>query len=291
MRMQHIFHKTEAHESTGRSHRGKTGSAKPRDTTSPADFHQHLAIENPGGHLRITAPAYNLDVPMIVVRHGQTNGNLKRQLQGQIDEADHGLNAVGREQVRQGARRVYATLHELFGERLSEMIESGAFVLLHSPLSRARDTAQAFIDHIVKQTGIRLSASAEKRLSEMSFGVIEGHTIDEIAQDKDLYNQTLRYRAEDASVNWKGTGESYLDAVVRGHGLLDSINAEYGGQKKVVIAFSHGITINALRTVFRDPALVDEQGTVAFRKHIFDNAEASWLGASQQLAEQIFLTE
>ncbi len=287
MRMQHIFHKMETPESTGRPHCGKAGGLKPRDTLSPAIFHQHLIIEKPGGHLRITAPVYNLEVPIIVVRHGQTDGNLKRQLQGQIDEADHALNAVGREQIRLGAQRLYTALHELFGQQLSAMIESGRLVLLHSPLSRARDTAQAFINHIVEETGTRLSASVERRLSEMSFGVIEGRTIDEIAQDEELYNQILRYRAEDASVNWKGTGESYRDVVIRVHKLLESINTGYGGRKKVVIAFSHGITINALRTVFCDPAIVDDQGTVAFRKNILDNAESYWLGNSHQLAKRL----
>ena len=286
MRMQHIAHKKEASESTVRSHREKSDGIKPHGTLAPASFHQQLVIEEPGGYLRITAPAYDLQVPIIVVRHGQTNGNLQRQFQGQIDEADHLLNSVGQEQVRKGAQRLYAMLNDVFGERLREMVEAGAFVLLHSPLSRARDTAQAFIDHLVEHTGLPLSACAERRLSEISFGVIEGRAIDELVHDHELHNQAFRYRAEDASVNWGGTGESYKDVVIRAHGLLESLNAEYGGQKKVIVAFSHAIAINALRTVFRDPAFVDEQGIVAFRKHILDNAGSYWLGDSHRLAKR-----
>ncbi len=290
MPIQHISQNIEPHLPTVQPHPERPGRIKQRYTTSPAIFHQHLIIEESSRHLRITAPEYNLRVPMIVVRHGQTNGNLKRQFQGQIDEADHALNVVGREQVHQGAQRLYVRLHELFGEQLNTMIEFGTFVLLHSPLSRARDTAQAFIDYIEEQTGTRLSANVEKRLSEMGFGVLEGCSIDEVVQDTDLYNQALRYRAEDASVDWMGTGESYVDVVLRVHKLLDAINAEHGERKKFVIAFSHGITINAIRTLFRDPAFVDEHGIVAFRKQILDNAESYWLGESQRLAKRIFLT-
>jgi broad specificity phosphatase PhoE len=293
MRIQQITQKIKAHHTTPHPATGKSKRIQPADTvkrrhSSGSSFHQQLFIEQQTGHLCIEAPTYELRFPMIVVRHGQTNGNIKRQFQGQIDKADHALNAVGREQVRQGAHRLYERLHGLFGEQLAEVLRSGNIVLLHSPLSRARDTAWAFIDHVAEQTGITLPATAEQRLSEMSFGILEGHSIDEVVEDVELHEHALRYRAEDASVDWKGTGESYLDVVLRAHELLEALTAQYAGKNVLVIAFSHGIAINALRTVLRDPALVAPDGVVAFRKHILDNAEAYWLGESRPLAERIF---
>lgn len=259
-----------------------------RKPSSDAAFHQQLFIDQRTGHLCIETPPYELTFPMVVVRHGQTNGNLKWQFQGQIDEADHALNATGREQVRQGAQHVYEMLLDLFGEHFIDLVRTGTLVLLHSPLSRAKDTAQAFIDHVAERTGTTLSAMAEKRLSEMDFGILEGCTIDDVAEDIELYSQALRYRAEDATIDWKGTGESYLDVVIRVHDLLEELNSGYSEKPVLVIAFSHGITINALRTVLHDPAIVDTEGVVAFRKHILENASAYWLGESQKLAERMF---
>jgi broad specificity phosphatase PhoE len=270
----------------------KSKRIQPADMTkrqhfSRSTFHQQLFIEQQTGHLCIEAPTYELRFPMMLVRHGQTNGNIKRQFQGQIDKADHALNAVGREQVHQGAQRLYERLHTLFGEQFAEVLRSGQVVLLHSPLSRARDTARAFIEHVAEETGTTLPATAEQRLSEMSFGILEGHSIDEVVEDVELHGQALRYRVEDASVDWKGTGESYLDVVLRAHDLLEALTTQYAEKNVLVIAFSHGIAINALRTVLQDSALVAPDGIVAFRKHILDNAEAYWLGESKWLSEQI----
>jgi broad specificity phosphatase PhoE len=259
-----------------------------RTPASDAAFHQQLFIDQRTGHLCIETPSYELTFPMVVVRHGQTNGNLKWQFQGQIDKADHALNATGREQVRQGARHLYEMLLDLFGEHFIDLVRTGTLVLLHSPLSRAKDTAQAFIDHVAEQTGTMLSAMAEKRLSEMDFGILEGYTIDDVAEDVELHSQALRYRAEDATIDWKATGESYLDVVIRVHALLEELNSRYSEKPVLVIAFSHGITINALRTVLHDPAIVDTEGVVAFRKHILENAEAYWLGESKWLSERVF---
>lgn len=285
MRIHQISQNIESHQIPGQLHSGRTGVSKQRAKISP--FHQYLRLEEQTQKLRFTAPMYELHVPIIMVRHGQTNGNINGQFQGQIDEADHALNAVGREQVRQGAQRVYATLRNLLNERLTDMLAADTCVLRHSPLSRARDTAQAFIDYVAEQTGVRLSAIVEKRLSEMDFGVVEGCTIADVAQDPALYAQACRYRAEDASVDWNGTGESFVDVVLRVHEWLDAINTEYTGRKRLVIAFAHGVTINALRTLFYAPEIVDERGVVSFRKHFLDNAAACWLGNSHQLAERI----
>ena len=73
--------------------------------TYHTSFHQHAFVDQQNGHLVVEAPAYTLQVPMLLVRHGQTDGNIKRQFQGQIDEADHALNTTGREQVRQLRQR------------------------------------------------------------------------------------------------------------------------------------------------------------------------------------------
>jgi broad specificity phosphatase PhoE len=256
--------------------------------TYHTSFHQHAFVDQQNGHLVVETPAYTLQVPMLLVRHGQTDGNIKRQFQGQIDEVDHALNATGREQVRQGAENLYSGLQELFAGAFEHRAREGHLVILKSPLSRACDTAQAFIDHVAQHTGILLDTSIETRLSEMDFGIVEGRTLEDIAYDDELYEAALKYKAEDATIDWKGTGENYLDVIARAYALLEDLNARYAGKTVLVIAFSHGLTINAFRTIMHDPALVDGDGNVAYRRHVLKNAEVCWLGGSYHLAERMF---
>ena len=152
---------------------------------------------------------------------------------------------------------------------------------------RAQDTANTFIDYFKQQTGISLESQVEEKLAEICFGTIEGRSIEEIG-DEELKKLALRYRAQDATINWKGTGESFLDVVIRADTLLEELNTQYHNKNVLVIAFAHGMSINALRIVVGDKALLEDDGMIAFRKDVLDNAEAHWLGRSQQLAERLF---
>jgi len=117
---------------------------------------------------------------------------------------------------------------------------------------------------------------------------LEGLTIETIA-DEELRALALRYRTtQDATVDWKGTGESFLDVVMRANSLLEKLNMQYQHKDVMVIAFAHGMLINALRTVVGDKALLEENGRINFKKHEVNNAEAYWLGRSRQLAEKLF---
>jgi probable phosphoglycerate mutase len=87
---------------------------------------------------------------VVLVRHGQTESSLRLAYSGRADVA---LTPAGREQ----ARRVAA--------RLAGAGIDGVFT---SPLSRARDTAQAIAD----ATGAPLTV--DERLTEVDYGDFEG---------------------------------------------------------------------------------------------------------------------
>jgi broad specificity phosphatase PhoE len=246
-----------------------------------------ISIDQYTGHMFMKAPGVDLMVPMLVVRHGETNGNVRRKFQGQIDNTESALNNAGKVQVKQTARHLYEQLEELLGTRLEKFARSGKLIILKSPMSRAQDTAHTFIDYFRQQTGISLESQVEKKLVEMSFGVIEGRSIEEI-DDEELKKSALRYKAQDATINWKGTGESFFDVVIRAETLLEELNTRYQNKDVLVIAFAHGMSINALRIVVGDKALLEDDGMIAFRKDVLNNAEAYWLGHSQQLAERLF---
>ena len=96
---------------------------------------------------------------LLLVRHGQSEGNVAGLIQGQLDEP---LTEVGREQATAVA------------ERLRD--EGGADRLVASPLARAAATAEAIAD----ATG--LPVTVDERLMEYHFGEVSGLTIREVLE-------------------------------------------------------------------------------------------------------------
>ncbi|PIE32961.1 hypothetical protein CSA56_13600 [candidate division KSB3 bacterium] len=280
------------HQQHGEEHRGEQPVLIPateirKQTIKNSTVKQRILVNQHTGEIFLNAPALRLQVPMLVVRHGQTNGNVRRMFQGQIDGPDNQLNHVGKAQAKKAAKDIYAKLTELFGSHLQDFAASGRLILLSSPLSRAQETANAFVQEFERQTGVSLLYSLEKDLAEMYFGAIEGQSASEI-RDPELQRLTERFRIkQDAIVDWNGSGESFLDVVARANRLLERLNEQYGGQDVFIISFAHGTLINALRVAVGDKELIEENGFIAFRKHHVDNAQPYWLGHSQQLAEQL----
>ena len=99
-----------------------------------------------------------------VIRHGQTDWNAERRLQGQ---KDIDLNAIGRAQARQN------------GVELGEILafENQPFDFVASPLRRTRETME-----IVREAmGLPpKDYRTDERLVEVSFGAWEGFTIKEL---------------------------------------------------------------------------------------------------------------
>jgi broad specificity phosphatase PhoE len=87
---------------------------------------------------------------LYLVRHGQTESSKRRAYSGRADVA---LTQEGREQARSAAAKLAGT---------------GIDGVFSSPLSRARDTAQAIAD----ATGAPLTV--DERLTEIDYGDFEG---------------------------------------------------------------------------------------------------------------------
>lgn len=85
-----------------------------------------------------------------LVRHGQTERSKIGAYSGRLDIA---LTDTGREQARQTAQR---------------LVDAGVDAVVTSPLTRARDTAQAIAD----ATGAPLRV--DERLTEIDYGPFEG---------------------------------------------------------------------------------------------------------------------
>lgn len=158
-------------------------------------------------------------------RHGQTDWNAERRLQGQHDIP---LNSLGRIQAAQSGR----ILRELF---VREGLQPADFDYVSSPLGRARETME------LMRTGLGLDPvqyRTDPRLKEMSFGRWEGHTFAEL---KDREAEGLAAREKDKWGFVLPGGESYAQLTVRVREWYESIErdtvvAAHGGVCRALIA-------------------------------------------------------
>lgn len=138
------------------------------------------------------------------IRHGQTDWNLEKRLQG---ASDIPLNDTGRQQAHDAVEHLRGMAWE---------------AIVSSPLSRARETAQIIADGL----GIELGPSYDE-LRERDYGVAEG---------------VVEAEAEARWPGKSAPGVESLDSVVaRGRAALDRIAAEYGDRDVIIVC--HGTII------------------------------------------------
>ena len=159
-------------------------------------------------------------LPLIYfVRHGETDWNKQRRIQGQTDID---LNATGHSQAK-------AIAQSLRGQ----IADAGKFRFYVSPLSRTRQTMAPIRDAFGLSDG---DVTLDDRLREMSFGVNEGCTWPEL--------NAARIGPElnpDKHFYWRPqNGESYEDLTARIKDWLSGLD----GPSVVV---SHGGVSRALR--------------------------------------------
>jgi broad specificity phosphatase PhoE len=140
---------------------------------------------------------------LLLARHGETDWNLERRVQGHTDRP---LNGTGREQARE----------------LSLVLASEPLVAVYaSDLSRAHETATT----VARPHG--LEVITEPGLREKHFGTWEGLTDTEI-----------RHRFPDAPRGGWGDGETREQLAARTMAALDGIRARHAAGPILVV--SHG---------------------------------------------------
>jgi len=148
---------------------------------------------------------------LYLVRHGQTDYNIKHALQGTTDIS---LNETGKAQAKE----------------LSQQIKNLDFDAYYvSPLKRARQTAKIITDG-------RARFQVDELLRERSFGDIEGKLVDwdkvgdiyDLKLDLDIYNI-----------------EPISKLIARAQQFLDKIKSENSSDAKILIV-AHGAFLRAL---------------------------------------------
>lgn len=162
-------------------------------------------------------------IRICLVRHGETDWNVQRRIQGQVDIE---LNA-------QGLAQAAATAHALSGHR---------FDAIHSSdLARARVTAQT------AATTLGLPLHFTPALRERDYGGFQTLTYAEAAQrHPDTY---ARFESRDPHAAFPGGGESLVDFDRRVRGFLDSLRC---AAPATLLLVTHGGVLDLVNRIARD---------------------------------------
>ncbi len=163
-----------------------------------------------------------------LVRHGQTDWNLERRLQGQFDPD---LNATGRAQAEALAAR-------LAGRRFA--------ALYTSDLVRARQTAAILGEHL------GLAPRVDRRLREVHHGEWDGLLAAEIVR---RYPEAWAARRADPLDVPPPGGETVRDVATRVAAAADAIGDAHAPGPVLVV--SHGLALAILACLATGAALED----------------------------------
>ena len=152
-----------------------------------------------------------------LVRHGQTNDNIKNLMQGWKDTP---LNDQGRLQAN--------ALVSFFREESIDIVYS-------SDLSRALETAQIIADAIHKEVYI------DKQLREMYLGSWEGHSWQEIEAEYAYFFNKPENEKNALNIH---SGESYIEFQLRSFETFKKI--VHNHLKKNIIIVTHGGVIREI---------------------------------------------
>lgn len=155
------------------------------------------------------------------IRHGETDWNKERRLQGRSDIA---LNAFGRQ----------------LAEKTAEQLRQIPFDLaMTSPLKRAKETAMILLE------GREVPLLEDIRLQEMGFGILEGYYCKgEKMNIPDpefhcFYDDPAHYHAPEG-------GESFEELLLRAEAFLTDLcnHSEYA--EKTILISTHGAMLRAM---------------------------------------------
>ena len=155
-----------------------------------------------------------------ITRHGESQWNVECKVQGITDTP---LTEKGIAQAHELAKKIKDS-----GIKIDE--------ILHSPLSRAADTAKI----VAEANGLPLTL--EPRLIEQNFGEFEGH---EWAKHRGVFHEAKKQFACD----YKG-GESMLRLGQRIYNLLDELKIRSEKENKTFLLVTHGGIARMIHSYF-----------------------------------------
>jgi broad specificity phosphatase PhoE len=170
--------------------------------------------------------------PITVVRHGETEWNERRIIQGHTNSS---LTQTGREQAR------------ALGETLREL---GFDYIVTSDLDRAQETA------LIVGEVLGLRSETDPLLRERSYGEYEGRPSEELSSNVTGIKESVMVNPDARPPG----GESFRDVVARARRFLQRADEEWPETRLLVV--THGGMVQALRAATSARPL---EGTLWFR--------------------------
>lgn len=152
-----------------------------------------------------------------LVRHGETEWNVARRIQGQSDSP---LTATGKLQAQQVAKRVKS---------------EGITHIITSDMGRTRETAQIIAD----ECGCEIIT--EPRLRELNMGVLEQRKIESLTPEEEQWRKSLIDGTQGGRIP---EGESMEELYSRMFAALNSCRELPKGSRPLLV--SHGIALSTL---------------------------------------------
>jgi broad specificity phosphatase PhoE/ribonuclease HI len=187
--------------------------------------------------IRAPRPSTSVATTLILVRHGRTALTESRKISGG-DGENPDLSELGRQDAREVAEEVARIGHSgnfAFLPRPS--------VIFHSPIARAKQTAEAIANKA------KLELISDPNLSEIGFGDWDGLTNEEVFTAFEEDYEKWRGSFDQAPPN----GESLKEFDARVRRAFDSIIEKFSGQTVVVVA--HVMPIRALVRIANDASI------------------------------------
>ena len=180
-----------------------------------------------------------------LVRHGQSQGNVARDAAHEaglhvidldIRDVDVPLSDLGHQQA-EATGRWFAALPE----------EEKPEVLISSPYTRARQTAQAICDAGGLAGGAKPTI-LDERLREREFGVFDGLTTRGI---RETYPDEWAHRVRLGKFYHRAPGgESWADVILRLRSVLNTINLHYADRRVLVVC--HQVVVLCMRYILEE---------------------------------------
>ena len=183
-----------------------------------------------------------------LVRHGQTDWNAQRRLQGSTDIP---LNDVGRGQA---------------SDAVSVLSGHDWDAIVSSPLSRAAETA----DLIAAGLGLSVTRRVPA-LTERSFGPAEGL---QAGPELDALRTPGGFRG----------AESEDEAASRGLGALESLAEEFRGRRVLVVAHGTLIRVSLSRAIGRTLQSIDNAALNLAHHHAVDGWQLEYFNGERVVA-------
>ena len=168
------------------------------------------------------------------VRHGETDWNKERKIQGQVDIP---LNEFGRHLARETAKGLRDVPFDVY---------------FTSPLGRARETAQIILQ------GRDVPILEDKRILEMNFGVLEGKCCSKEGWDvpdsfQMFFDDPVHYQAPEG-------GEDFQAVRKRTGDFLNWLFAQEQYRDSTVLVTTHGAAMAGLLNNLKKKSLAEYWG-------------------------------